>query len=67
MYSELTLSRNGILVGGRAFTDSREAVAALRALLAEAPAAWARPAERKGFRTWAGPEGTKIRLRCWPK
>ncbi len=63
MYCELRMTRNLSIVGGRAFTSRREAVAALRAFLADPPAGW-RDVRRTGFRTWRG-AGTKIRLECW--
>ena len=67
MYRELTITQNGILVGGRAYTSRSELIADLRRWLSNPPAGWSEGWSRRGFRMWTGCANTVMRLESFPR
>jgi len=68
MYREIQVTRNGILIGGRAETTASDAMNTIRKYLTQQPAGWADGAgwERTGFRTWRSPSGI-MRVEAWAR
>ena len=67
MYCEVTITRNTVLLGGRAYTSRQKAVAGLRAFLAEPKGLFPGWKGRKvSFRTWEGQDRTRVRIDSYP-